>query len=203
MYKKVLMLSTFFLATFLFTNTANANFLSSLLNSYSICGKITNHDLEPIAGAKVTIKPEGGLFSSNVTTDENGNFSASISKTGQVCVTITKKGYKTYHSYANIFPSNNVLDIILEPDKYPIGGKVTDSDGVPIQGVTISIEPDGGKNGVTTITTDENGVFTTGISVTGPVWVTITKDGYQTYRSHDFSVGRTNTWNFTLNYNDE
>jgi hypothetical protein len=180
---------------------ASANIFTDLVKtkSYTFSGKITNSKTEPIDGAKITIELDGGLFGSATgTTDQVGNYAFSITKTSTwYWLTVNKQGYKTYRNKVWI-GSGGSYNITLDPDKYPVSGKMIDSNSDPIEGAKITFELDGGLNGIQEAITDQYGNYSTGVSTKGQwYWVTITKEGYQTYRTKVWT-GDTNTFNYTL-----
>lgn len=194
--KKVVAIYVILSISVFFLNTVNAG---GLFASYPISGKITNYKMEPIEGVKIKFEPDGSLFGPvTATTDQLGNYSIAIHKLGDCWVTITKEGYKTYRVRAYI-GRDNIWNYKLDPDKYPVSGKIVNRGGEPIEGATISFELDGGRNGVQSVTTDETGNYSTGIIALGDCWVTITKEGYKTFRTRAY-VGRENVWNYRLDW---
>lgn len=194
MLKKLLFLFLFISTTLtFFPTTVDAG----LFQSYPISGKVTNYDMEPIEGAKVKFEIEGLLFGGITTkTDDLGNYYAGLSKAGYCWVTISKDGFKTYRTKYYI-GGENTLNVKLDPAKFPTSGKITNRNKEPIVGAKISFELDGGKHGVQSAVTDEYGNYSVGIPEMGNCWVTITADGYTTFRAR-YYVGRENSWNYTL-----
>lgn len=196
--KKILpIIGAFILINMIFSNSVSANIFTKILNtqSYPISGKVTNLRMEPIEGVKITFEPQG-LLGINARTDSLGNYSTAVSKNGDCWVTISKIGYKTIRMKTWV-GTENIFNYTLDPDKYPIAGKVTNRQGEPIEGVQITFEPNGGKNGIIIAVTDQLGNYSTGVSELGDCWVTITKDGYTTFRTKTW-IGKENTFNYTL-----
>jgi uncharacterized GH25 family protein len=199
--KSILILCTFLLIYIAPLNIANANIFTNILKtqSYTFSGKVTNSKMEPIDGAKITIELDGGLFGSATgTTDQIGNYAFSITKTNTwYWLTINKQGYKTYRNKVWIGAGGS-FNITIEPDKYPISGKIIDNNGDPIEGAKIMFELEGGLSGVQEATTDQLGNYSTGVSTKNQwYWVTIIKDGYKTSRTK-YWTGDINNFNYTL-----
>jgi hypothetical protein len=86
-------------------------------SNYIISGKITDSDLRPIKGAKITFEMDGGLNGiQSMTTNYKGNYVSTMSlKSGIYWVTIGKEGYKTYRGKIYLTNDNSyVFDFVLK-----------------------------------------------------------------------------------------
>ncbi|MFA6850261.1 MAG: carboxypeptidase-like regulatory domain-containing protein [Selenomonadaceae bacterium] len=192
--KKVLMLLSIIVFSMVaFAEPANASFLSGLfsLPTYTVSGKIVDSNQEPLEGILVSFDCNGIGGKKTVHTDSSGNYVLKLpAKTGGQ-LTVSGDGYRTkkasfgeYTSAGQAYAQNYTL--------YPdwISGKAVNQDGEPLQGIEISIEKDGGLNGVKTVYTDENGDYKAQIPADGVYyWLTASADGYSTIRDHVFLTG--------------
>jgi len=170
-----------------------------------VSGKITNWKLEPIDGAKIIFEAtENKGFAVSTYSDGNGNYSSnqmpsSGSAGTSYWITIMKDGYKPYRGKASYCSNEITRNFKLEPNLFPIGGKITDKNSEPIIGAQISFEQDGGNFGIQSATSNENGSYSAGIpNRLTTYWVTVRKEGYKIYRSRFSSSDYENVVNVVL-----
>lgn len=185
--------------------TANANILTDILGSATtsstctLCGKITNNQQEPLANALVTFSVNGGGIYAQVRTNSQGDYIIKVPADQGGILTVKLDNYRTQTETlysCRTTGKKYVYNYSLRSDG--ISGKITDANGTPLEWVKITLEADGGLNGVITLYTDENGNYQTPIPKDSIYyWITITYDGYKTIRDHSYLSGG-NTYNFTL-----
>ena len=180
--------------------TANASFLSSLLPTYTLSGKITNQNQEPLEGVGVTLAYDGIGGQIRTVTDSLGNYVLHPTAKASGILTMNKDGYRILRnkvSQYNYQGTTAVWNYNLHPNW--VSGKITDQNGNPLEGVKITFEQNGGVTGVQTVFTDEDGNY----KYTAPAdsvsyWVTITKEGYTTLRDQWHYLYGGQFHNFTL-----
>ena len=150
------------------TDITGVNFSGSF-TGYSIFGKTTYYDSnDAIAG--VTISDGLGH---EVTSDLEGNYEFSYMMPGTYTLTASKAAYRFDPIEVNVSNGNNYVNYI---DGffigYSISGKITDSAGSPISGVTIS---DGEED--TTTRSDGSYIFYNHM-ISDTYTLTVSKDGY-------------------------
>ncbi len=138
--------------------------------TYSISGRVADGSGSPISG--VTVATHAGHTTS---TDGNGNYTLSGLPAGGYTVTPSKSSYTFLASrYVMVPPNATGQDFVgtYTPDTFSISGRVTDSGGNPISGVTVATHA-----GHTT-STDGNGNYTLSGLPAGGYTVTPSKSGY-------------------------
>lgn len=70
-----------------------------------------------------------------------------------------------------------------------ITGKVIDRYDNPMHWVKLTFEAYGGNKGVVTVYTDEDGNYKATLPDDGQYWVTVSQDGYKTYREQPYLNG--------------
>lgn len=172
------------------------NALGGAPNGYVvISGKVVNREQEPLVGVLVSYSQDRTGKIVNVMTDENGNYSVKVPKSQDGSLTFKLENYRTI--IHNIYPvSDDVISKVMHFDS--ITGKVMDSAGYPIEGAALSFEKDGGRSGILTVYTDENGNYEVHIPEDGKdYWVTVKCDGYDVLRKIIYGTGG-DVQNFTL-----
>lgn len=199
--KRFITLYTFIMFSYFLIGTADANFLSALMPTYTLSGKIVNQNQEPIEGVTVVFEASGIGGQSKAVTDSLGNYVIHPMAKTSGLLTIRKENYRIIREQiGNYYVAGTSLvnNYSLHPDW--ISGKVINQNREPVEGAKVSIEEDGGMSGVATVTTDENGNFRCAIPTDSKqYWITIKKDGYQVTRDHTYLYGG-QTWNYTLKW---
>jgi len=161
----------------------------------SAVGKVVDKEQIPIPGIKITVESDkGGSWSTH--TDANGNFRLTVLGAQDLTFIYSGEGWRTkrWKGYVGT-PKEFVANEQLHHDY--ITGKVTDRNDNPMHWVKLTFEADGGTKGVVTVYTDEKGDYKATLPIDGYYWMTVSQDGYKTYRQHDYVLtGR--VWNFTL-----
>lgn len=164
------------------------NALGGAPNGYVvISGKVVGDGLEPLAGVVVEHSADktGKIVSS--ITDENGNYSIKIPKDAKGYLTYKLINYRTIRIYDYAY-NDSVINQHMHFDS--LTGKVLDPEGYPVEGAVLSFEQDGGRSGIITVQTDENGNYEVHIPEDYTYyWVTIKCDGYDVVRTTVHGVG--------------
>jgi hypothetical protein len=136
---------------------------------YMISGRVVDGSGNPISG--VTISDNAGH---TTTTDSNGNYTLSGLAAGTYTVAPSKTGYTFSPSSRTVSvpPDATGVNFTGSLLAYSISGRVTDSSGNPIPGVTIS------DNAGHTTTTGSDGRYTLSGLTAGTYTITPSKSGY-------------------------
>jgi Leucine-rich repeat (LRR) protein len=132
--------------------------LSLKLTVYQITGKVSDEDDEIVAEAVVTIYDEEGMLVSEVRTDENGEYTVSLTN-GEYKVRTRAKGYQTNQS--GIVISKGILNkgkIVMQKLVYTVKGQLRGRDGNTVERASISVKDENG-NTIYTTQSDENGTY--------------------------------------------
>lgn len=164
--------------------TASAGIFSPFLSTYTISGKVTNKNQEPMPGVEVVIMYNGIGGKIRAVTDDLGNYVLNPVAGVSGIIAVSKMEYRTIRDAVHQYYQKGrqyVWNFTIQPDW--MSGKVTDQRGTPIEGVKITFEQNGGTTGVQTIFTDQDGNY----KYTLPAdykdyWVTVTKEGYSILR---------------------
>lgn len=164
------------------------NALGGAPNGYAIVsGKVTDRAMMPLQGVKVSFVVDGVGIVGEAVTDENGNYKirAPKAKSGNLSFELIE--YRTYIMREYI-SGDKVENCIMHADS--MSGKVTNEAGDPIEGIALSFEEDGGRTGIITVYTDENGNYKVQIPKDDvPYWVTLSGEGYETVRTRIYGYG--------------
>lgn len=130
-----------------------------------IAGTVKDSDGLPVEGAKVELVDKNGSTIANTTTDENGDYIFENIPDGDYDIKITAPDNKTKGTGSATVTENgevtqSTADVTLTDyhTKSDISGKVTDKNGNPVSGATVSLKDEDGKT-VATVTTDKNGDY--------------------------------------------
>ncbi|WP_226005885.1 carboxypeptidase regulatory-like domain-containing protein [Natrinema salinisoli] len=148
-------------------------------------GTVTDADGEPIAGATVAVDDQ------QTTTDENGSYSLEL-EAGDYTLAVSAEGYEDASQNVTIeVETTTTADVTLEERPGSVEGTVTDADGEPVAGATVTV-------GDQQTTTGENGSYAVDIEP-GEYTLEISAEGYQD-ASEDVTVeaGGTTTADVTL-----
>ncbi len=154
-------------ATYTFTNITANHTIKVFFGQYQVSGNIRANDSSGILGVVM-----GGLPSYTIT-DQNGFYTAKIGPAWSGTITPSKAGYifSPVSRNVSVPPNRSGVDFVGIP-VFSISGQVTDSNGRPLSGVTISSGPEH------ITTTDNNGYYTLGGLQKGTYILTPYKSGY-------------------------
>lgn len=200
-FKISIILFTIIVFNFSFAGTSSASFLSGLLPTYTLSGKIVNQNLEPMEGVSVVFVGDGIGGKCSSVTDSAGNYVLKPPAKTSGIITISKNSYRTVRDKINQWNqagTTYVNNYRIYPDW--VGGKIINQSGEPVEGAKVTFEEDGGMSGILTAITDANGNYRCTIpSDSKQYWITVKMDGYQTTREHPYVSGG-QTWNYTLKW---
>lgn len=159
-------------------NISDVNF-QIILNSGSITGKVLDQEGNPLPDVRVTARADKNTVLA--VTDDKGIYTLSYLKTDKdaakiYTIDLSKSGYVGQEFQAEVWLGQNTQadDIVLEKDIGAVCGKVTDSSGVPAEGVVVTASGTETYNAVT----DENGFYSIAGMTSGIYTVQAEKDGY-------------------------
>jgi ELWxxDGT repeat protein len=143
------------------------DFTATLL-TYTISGRVTDGAGNGVAGVTVSAGER------SATTDASGFYALSGLPTGVYTLTATRSGYQITPASRTVTVNDhlNGQDFTATLLTYTIGGRVTDSAGNGVAGVTVSA-------GERSATTDATGFYTISGLPTGVYTLTATRSGYQ------------------------
>ncbi|MDF9745116.1 carboxypeptidase regulatory-like domain-containing protein [Natrinema salsiterrestre] len=133
----------------------------------SVEGTVTDADDEPIAGASVTVGDQ------ETTTDENGTYSLEL-EPGEYTLAVSAEGYVDASETVTVEAgATATADVTLEPvpTDGTLEGTVTDTDGEPIAGATVTV-------GDQQTTTDDNGTYSLELEA-GEYTLAVSAEGYE------------------------
>ena len=153
---------------------------------------------EPIEGIDVMASFDGG-----------GNYSAKTNSSGNYVLNIpANKSFKlilsgdTWRTLIDTFGTghgagtSDVWNYTMHHNY--MGGKITTTNGIPLQWVKLVFEEDGSASGIHELYTDEYGNYQFVLPKSGSYyWVTISLDGYRTVREHQHYYDE-EVWNVVL-----
>jgi len=174
---------------------------SSSKGTARIAGKIVDRNLTPLEGITVTWSGDGGGHVS-VKTNSEGNYVMNVPAQSRDGIwaavgkwTISGERWRTIKN-SGTKDSRCVYNYTMHHDY--MSGKVTTSNGIPLQWVKLVFEQDGSASGRHEIYTDEYGNYEFTLPSSGAnYWVTVSLDGYQTQRHHTWFSDE-QVWNLTL-----
>jgi ELWxxDGT repeat protein len=143
------------------------DFTATLL-TYTISGRVTDGAGNGVAGVTVSAGER------SATTDASGFYALSGLPTGVYTLTATRSGYQITPASRTVTVNDhlNGQDFTATLLTYTIGGRVTDSAGNGVAGVTVSA-------GERSATTDASGFYALSGLPTGVYTLTATRSGYQ------------------------
>ena len=124
--------------------------------TFSISGNVKDDDGKPLSGATITLS---GSQSVVALTDAIGNFRiTSLPTTGTYTVTVSNRHYVfDTASETFVLPTRDItgVDFSGTLNRYTISGRLAKPDGTAIAGITVNLV----HSGITSVTTDVNGLF--------------------------------------------
>jgi len=153
------------------------NDFSLVQNTATITGNIKVGE-SPGRSINVTIYNKAtNVLVLNTVTDVNGQFSAALEANIEYKIEISKSGYSssTKTTTALVPASNTALSFTISPNPSSISGTILSNNNTLIKDATITIYLDG--NIVATLLSNENGIYTSGLS-SGNYKVVAKKVGY-------------------------
>ncbi len=133
-------------------------------SNFQLSGKVTDASSNPIGNTTITVTDsQSNTTVGTATTDSNGNYSLLIPQ-GTYNVTATpppSSGFQSVTDTNQAINNDTVLNFTLVPVQitYIISGHITDKNGAPLSGITVTFLNPNGPNVVTS--TDTTGFYTT------------------------------------------
>lgn len=166
-----------------------------LVSKYAnIAGSVQYADKENASNISVTIEDDKGGTLGTVVTGETGSYSFKV-ESGTYYIRANAQGY---------FESSKVLTVVtghlytinldgMKPNHGSIAGKVVDADGNAVSGAVVNLTNMDGVGDAVTLSTNENGEFSSSTVPIGTYTVSITKSGYIDIVCNDVPIvgGRT------------
>lgn len=166
-----------------------------LVSRYAdIAGKVSYADKEDASNISVTIEDDKGRTIGTVVTGGTGSYSFKV-ESGTYYIRANAQGY---------FESSKVLTVVtghlytinldgMKPNHGSIAGKVVDADGNAVSGAVVNLTNMDGVGDAVTLSTNENGEFSSSTVPIGTYTVSITKSGYIDIVCNDVPIvgGRT------------
>ncbi len=159
-----------------------------------IAGKVSYADKEDSSNISVTVEDDKGRTLGTVVTGGTGSYSFKV-ESGTYYIRANAQGY---------FESSKVLTVVtghlytinldgMKPNHGSITGKVVDADGNAVSGVVVNLTNMDGTGDAVTLSTNENGEFSSSTVPIGTYIVSITKSGYIDVVCNDVPIvgGRT------------
>jgi RNA polymerase sigma factor (sigma-70 family) len=154
-----------------------------------LAGRVFDHEGRPILGARVfrgSNRSESGVTTAE--TDADGRFQFAHLPAGETVLTVQAKGHAADLRKVAVRPDLTSVEFHLEQGRM-IRGRVVDSLGKPLGGVTIGVD---GWRGNRTLdwrtTTDAEGRFQWDNAPAEPVWINITREGYLYVSDHEVGL---------------
>lgn len=166
-----------------------------LVSRYAnITGRVQYADKENSSNISVTIEDDKGRTLGTVVTGGTGSYSFKV-ESGTYYIRANAQGY---------FESSKVLTVVtghlytinldgMKPNHGSIAGKVVDADGNAVSGAVVNLTNMDGAGDAITLSTNENGEFSSSTVPIGTYTVSITKSGYIDVVCNDVPIvgGRT------------
>ena len=144
-----------------------------------IAGRVSYADKEDASNISVTIEDDKGRTLGTVVTGGTGSYSFKV-ESGTYYIRANAQGY---------FESSKVLTVVtghlytinldgMKPNHGSIAGKVVDADGNAVSGAVVNLTNMDGVGDAVTLSTNENGEFSSSTVPIGTYTVSITKSGY-------------------------
>ncbi len=152
--------------------------------SFSISGRVLNDSSGALAGVAVTLS---GAASANTTTDANGNYTFANLPTGGNYTVTPSSGNFSFSPASQTFNNlnvNRIANFVGTQTVFGITGRVTDSNNIPINNVTLALTRNGVAAG--TAQTDVLGNYSFSNLTAGANYV-VTPAGSFTPSSQSFS----------------
>ena len=166
-----------------------------LVSRYAdIAGRVSYADKEDASNISVTIEDDKGGTLGTVVTGGTGSYSFKV-ESGTYYIRANAQGY---------FESSKVLTVVtghlytinldeMKPNHGSIAGKVIDANGNAVSGAVVNMTNMDGTGDAVTLSTNENGEFSSSAVPIGTYTVSITKSGYIDVVCNDVPIvgGRT------------
>lgn len=166
-----------------------------LVSRYAnITGRVQYADKENSSNISVTIEDDKGRTLGTVVTGGTGSYSFKV-ESGTYYIRANAQGY---------FESSKALTVVtghlytinldgMKPNHGSIAGKVVDADGNAVSGAVVNLTNMDGAGDAITLSTNENGEFSSSTVPIGTYTVSITKSGYIDVVCNDVPIvgGRT------------
>ncbi|EHQ88486.1 InlB B-repeat-containing protein [Desulfosporosinus youngiae] len=162
--------------------TFTAQWTANVPNTHTVSGTITDTDGTPVSGATVTLTDTNDSSKTYTgTTDADGNYSIPGVPDGDYTVTVTK-GSETLGNGSIAVEGDDVTDesadITVTPptiSTHTVSGTITDTDGTPVSGATVTLTDTNDSSKTYTGTTDADGNYSIPSVPDGDYTVTVTK----------------------------
>ncbi|MED4452355.1 carboxypeptidase regulatory-like domain-containing protein, partial [Metabacillus fastidiosus] len=127
----------------------------------SLSGTVLNNNNEPVAGAQITVF-QNNIQVASAITDANGNYLIPNLSPGSYVVVTTADNFITNTVSTTITNGETtVVNFSLQPLPGTLSGQITDSNGNPIAGATVSIQLGTGAGiAIGSTATNSNGTYT-------------------------------------------
>ncbi|MBC2727058.1 InlB B-repeat-containing protein [Desulfosporosinus sp.] len=162
--------------------TFTAQWTANAPNTHTVSGTITDTDGNPVSGATISLTDTNdGSKTYTGTTDADGNYSIPGVPDGTYTITVTK-GSETLGNGSIAVEGDDVTDesadITVTPptiSTHTVSGTITDTDGNPVSGATITLTDTNDSSKTYTGTTDADGNYSIPGVPDGTYTITVTK----------------------------
>ncbi len=174
-------------------------------SAYALLGKVLDNSSNPVQGAVVTGTYPGSTFTASANTLFDGSFLLYMGRdTGSVNLIVTKAGYQNGSSAVSIPavtpPYTHIIsDIVINKNLNTLSGKVTNSGGQGIFGVSVTIADTSNPLNLINLLTDSSGNYSAS-PADGSYTVTVSKAGFvpPAPASVTLSLGESRVRDFTM-----
>ena len=145
-----------------------------------IAGKVSYADKEDSSNISVTIEDDKGRTLGTVVTGSTGSYSFKV-ESGTYYIRANAQGYFESSKVVTVVAGQHLYTINLEgmkPNHGSITGKVVDADGNAVSGAVVNMTNMDGTGDAVTLSTNENGEFSSSTVPIGTYTISITKGGY-------------------------
>ncbi|WP_254838089.1 carboxypeptidase-like regulatory domain-containing protein [Natronomonas marina] len=166
-------------------------------------GTVTDSNGNAVADATVEAVNSSGTVVASATTSSDGSYSLTgLSDSTDYTLQVSATGYTdASKSFSTGSGTSETVDVTLTPQTYTVDGTVTDSDGNPVENITVTVtDADGVEIG--TATTDSKGQYSiAGVPHGTNYTVEASADGLDT-ASKTVDVTSASTVDFSLSLSD-
>lgn len=145
-----------------------------------IAGKVSYADKEDSSNISVTVEDDKGRTLGTVVTGGTGSYSFKV-ESGTYYIRANAQGYFESSKVVTVVAGQHLYTINLEgmkPNHGSITGKVVDADGNAVSGAVVNMTNMDGTGDAVTLSTNENGEFSSSTVPIGTYTISITKGGY-------------------------
>jgi len=145
-----------------------------------IAGKVSYADKEDSSNISVTVEDDKGRTLGTVVTGGTGSYSFKV-ESGTYYIRANAQGYFESSKVVTVVAGQHLYTINLEgmkPNHGSITGKVVDADGNAVSGTVVNMTNMDGTGDAVTLSTNENGEFSSSTVPIGTYTISITKGGY-------------------------